>query len=471
MSCPERVGKTMLFLLVVLFFSCLPADDTIAASSVPLKVCVDEGSTRGTLSASSSLSIVDARGRELFPGKSLTIRQTGPKVLCAAGSTLSLPVTCRSKGPIKWEGKPYRGDLRIQRRSSGSGLSIVNVIPVEQYLRGVLKMEINPSWPLEAIKAQAIVARTYALSHRGRDSKKGYDFDNTCRSQVYRGINAEDPRLDRAIRSTRGLVVTWGGKLALTPYHADSGGWTADVRNVWGGQRPYLVSVREPFPIKSPYSQWTVSLSPSQVSRALSKMGYPVGTPHVIEVSRRDRGGRAVLLRISGSGGEAKVKANAFRMAIGSRALKSTFFHFGKDVSSPGIPSDPLSGIHADPGAHSGEAHASEELMLQLTQQGAFSTEEMMDMLLHPEKREQYLVRAMSRGDSKNPVQSPTAISSSTGLNRARFHGRSLQISGRGWGHGVGMSQWGAHRMAGKGWKVREILGHYYPGTNLTKMY
>ncbi len=110
-------------------------------------------------------------------------------------------------------------------------------------------MEINPAWPMEAVKAQAIVSRTYALrSMRQNNGKNGFDLRDSVLSQVYRGINAEDKRADQAISATRGIVVFHGGNLAFTPFHSDSGGATADVTAVWGGSMPYLRGVNEPIP-------------------------------------------------------------------------------------------------------------------------------------------------------------------------------------------------------------------------------
>lgn len=440
--------------------------DACRASGDMLKVCIEEGTAAGTLSSSASLRLTDAHGRKVAVGKSVTIQCRRGTIL-VGGKDLTLPVICRSSSLVKWQGKPYRGEIRIQAGPGAGKLAIVNVIPVEDYLRGVLKMEINPSWPLEAVKAQAIVARTYALAHRGRDAAKGYDFDNTNRSQVYRGVNAEDSRTDRAIAETSGLVVTWEGRLALTPYHADSGGWTADVRDVWGGERPYLVGVREPFPSNSPYSNWTMTLSPAQVSQALSKAGVNIGKVSSLEVSHRDAGGRAVTLKATGSAGSAEIRANAFRMAIGSRSLKSTFFRFGASgvptsasasSVSAAVPSPDLNGLDGD------------SLMLELTKQGVFSPEEMMDMLLHPEKRDQYLLQALTRGKgTKGPAPVRKQVPASG--ERAVLGGAPLVVLGQGWGHGVGMSQWGARAMAQNGWKVRDILGHYYPGTDLARMY
>lgn len=462
MSVPKRPGS---FLVVVSFlllcFVLLPGP-LLAASSSSLKVCIQEGSRGGTLASASKITLSDNAGKRITVGTSVKVRYVGGNRVQVGASTLSLPVLCRSSSLVKWQGKPYRGDIRLQKGSNG--MAAVNVIPVEDYLRGVLKMEINPSWPMEAVKAQAIVARTYALSHRGRDVARGYDFDNTNRSQVYRGVNAEDSRADKAISATRGLVLAWNGKLALTPYHADSGGWTADVRDVWGGQRPYLVCAQEPFASRSPYSNWTVTLSPGQISKALSKMGVNVGAVQAVQVSAQDAGGRAVRLLVSGSRGQATVKANAFRMALGSKVLRSTFFQIG-GAGSCAVSSRPA----LDTGAvmtHVGDTQ--EDLLVQLTQQGAFTTEELMDMLLHPGKRDEYLQRAVQ---GKKKVSSAPAKPSRGSGAFVAVPGRGFQVRGKGWGHGVGMSQWGARAMAQNGWKVKEILGHYYPGTMVKKVY
>ncbi|HOO63840.1 MAG TPA: SpoIID/LytB domain-containing protein [Synergistaceae bacterium] len=326
-------------------------------------------------------------------------------------------------------------------------MSIINVIDVENYLRGVLKMEANPAWSVEFLKAQAVVARTYAISHKGRHASEHFDLCATPHCQVYRGINAEDRRIDKAIQATKGMVLVYQGKYALTPYHSDSGGSTADVRHVWGGSIPYLQPRQEPVVYTSPYSQWELSLTSRQIGEVLRKMGQSVGEVYAVKVAKEDPYGRAIDLQISGSLGTRNVSAHRFRMALGSKNLKSTHFRILSSSQSTGNSSEEKVSFKEQ-----------EELSI-MTQQGVFSTEELMDMLLHPEKQREYL-------EKKRPSTESTQIGKLPLPEKGIF-----LFSGKGWGHGVGLSQWGAKALAEKGWTWQKILGHYYPGTTIKKAY
>jgi stage II sporulation protein D len=245
------------------------------------------------------------------------------------------------------------------------------------------------------------------------------------------------------------MVLFYQGKYALTPYHSDSGGSTADVRDVWGGSVPYLLSRQEPVAYTSPYSSWELSLTPRQVGETLRKMNLSVGEVHSMEVAKRDSHGRAITLQISGSSGSRNVSAHQFRMALGSKNLKSTNFQ---------IQSSGKANLSVSP-KDSVSFNEQEELSL-MTQQGVFSTEELMDMLLHPEKQRSYLEKKRALPGSSIP-QTPT-FSSGPSL---------FQLLGKGWGHGVGLSQWGAKALAERGWTWEKILTHYYPGTTVKKVH
>ena len=172
--------------------------------------------------------------------------------------------------------KKYFGGLSVVK--SGGGLTVVSLAPLEEYLRGVVAKEMSPSYPLEALKAQAVAARSFALKNRGRHVKEGYDLCNTTHCQVYDGAVHYD-LIDRAIRETRGEVLVYKEKLIDTNFHADSGGMTENVGEVWGASTPYLVAVREivqvtqPWTVKVPVKKFSAQLNVGEVkSVALSKL-------------------------------------------------------------------------------------------------------------------------------------------------------------------------------------------------------
>jgi len=372
----------------------------------------------------------------------------------------------------------FRGNIRIS--GAPDGLAVINVVDSETYLRGVLKMEANPAWPNEALKAQAIVSRTYALRRISGSNGREYDVSDSIESQVYRGVNAEDPRCDAAIRSTQGIVLSYGGSIAFTPFHSDSGGNTADIRDVWGGSYPYLSALKEPVSYASPNSAWKRQLSASEIESILLRLKKSVGRISNVSVQAADSAGRAVTLLFSGSGGRVSVKAHDFRMAAGPSVIKSTLFTITPNGSPAVASAAPTSKPRQEEIAGGRQTSAKprsiplsttpmsfreEQALMTLTEQGAFSTEELLDMLKRPETRKGYLIEAINRSkDSNNPrVVTPTEPNSESG------GGQSFLFTGKGWGHGVGMSQWGAKAMAEAGWSHKEILRHYYPGTELTR--
>ncbi|PIR15460.1 MAG: hypothetical protein COV48_14270, partial [Elusimicrobia bacterium CG11_big_fil_rev_8_21_14_0_20_64_6] len=150
---------------------------------------------------------------------------------------------------IRVGGNYYRGAL-ILRLDPGQTLTIVEEASIEEYLEGVLPHEMNPEWPLEALKAQAVVARTFTYANLGKFHKDGFDLTSDTRSQVYKGMTDVNENVRAAVRQTRGEVLGWKGKLLRVYYHACCGGATTDAGAAWGGEgeipRP-LRGVRDPW--------------------------------------------------------------------------------------------------------------------------------------------------------------------------------------------------------------------------------
>jgi len=450
----QRVFVLFAFLAMGAVLSGWPAPVCAAEKQVRIGVAVNQA--HGTLSSSGTLNFRAADGKNLSQKGSvrLSIASSGDSVIVGKAS-LRLPVEITGTRLIRWGDHPYRGTLRLVR--GRNGFNVVNILGVESYLCGVLKMEINPAWDFEVLKAQAIVARTYALRNLGKHGSEGFDLCALPHCQVYRGVNAEEARLTEAIEATKGIVVTTGtGALAVTPYHADSGGYTANVADVWGGNIPYLVSRPEPFDYESPYSNWQVSLGFGEIQKALKPRGLNVGNVTEIRVLSTDRAGRAVYVGIIGDRGRAKMKASHFRMALGSSKIKSTYF----TIEPVGRTRSQNAGSSLPEGGGTGY---DERTLTAMIQGGVFSSDELMDMLLNPGKRGAYFRLALKRQSGVRPE--------TKGDVKGLSSGTTVTIRGKGWGHGVGMSQWGAKKMAEEGWDCRKILGHYYPQTQLKQIY
>ena len=172
-----------LFLLAV--SSLFP--ETVQASSRLVRVGIWTGVQSGTVESDAPLRCTEAGGRTLHAGSRALLEFSAGRIL-VNGQGASLPLEFQGTAPLRWNGKPYRGNLRLVPHKAG--FSVVNVLDVESYLRGVLKIEVNPAWPMEALKAQAVIARTYALMQAGRHGSEGFDLCASTHCQAYRGMAA-----------------------------------------------------------------------------------------------------------------------------------------------------------------------------------------------------------------------------------------------------------------------------------------
>ncbi|MDR1133917.1 MAG: SpoIID/LytB domain-containing protein [Synergistaceae bacterium] len=443
-----------------------------AVSNIPVKIGVADSVQNGKV-IGDGIIFTDAKGKKGSVKNGAAVKVSGGG-LSVGAAVLSFPVTATAKGPVGWNNVKYRGKLTLIK--AGSGFTVVNELPLEDYVRGILKVEMAADWPLEALKAQAILARTYAVRNRGRFGKRGYDFDTGENSQVYRGVNAEDPRTDKAVLETAGTVLTWDGSLADVYYHSDSGGATADVADVWGGVRPYLRVQPEIVQYASPNSAWETTLTEAQVTSILSKMQRNIGRVLSIDVATVDQAGRAVTLKVTGERGTVNVKAHDFRMAAGSRVIKSTHFQTSRGGKAPASAPVPTQAPAPQTTPPAPARTAKGDPLVTMIKAGMFTAKELIDMLSYPEKRGEYLKIGYERMNESAPeseapptIPEPPAAKPQLPAPVAQAQTGVFVFAGRGWGHGVGLSQWGAKAMADNGMKYGEILGHYFPGTKISK--
>jgi len=221
--------------------------------------------------------------------------------------------------------KLYRGDLEVKGR--GGGLIVVNVLDLEEYLYGVVPKEAPSQWQMAALRAQAIVARTYALYKRSRRVNRDYDLAaQYIRDQHYEGFSVEQERTTQAVNDTKGLVLTCHGELIPAYYHAESAGYTEDSERVWSSPHPCLRAVKAPMYPASPYLQWSVSLPLQDIQTALTKAGYAVGAVRGLEPIEHSPTGRVTLMKISHKLGQTVVRGTDFRLALGPEIIRSTRF-------------------------------------------------------------------------------------------------------------------------------------------------
>lgn len=234
-------------------------------------------------------------------------------------------VTVTSYAPIELNKKIYNGKIEIVRVSEERAHAI-NVLDIEDYVAGVIEKEMSPSWPMEALKAQAVASRSFAIYRKKGSKDKLYDVESTTTSQVYGGA-AISPRSKRAVEETRGMVAVYKGEVAETLFHAIAGGKTENLSSVWSGKgKPYLVSRPALFESGSPYYNWKTTLSAQEIFRKLLAAGYKVGPVRSIKFSPHVISGRVRTVAIRHRDGKLNLKATVFRRIVGNRKIRSTRF-------------------------------------------------------------------------------------------------------------------------------------------------
>ncbi len=320
---------------------------------------------------------VRVRGGQRMPAAGVVVKASGDDVLVGGAV---------SRGPVKFapedgfiyvDDRSYRGVVEVA--STGGRLMVVDELPMEDYLVGVINSEISSSWPVEAVKAQAVVARTYASFQRSKRAGEFYHLEGGVLGQAYDGASGEDSAATDAVRKTRSEVLTYDHEIALTVYHANAGGRTESSREVWQKDYPYLRSVESRYDDLDPRYDWELELTADELRERLARAGFRIGLPEAIIPEDTTGTGRVKTLIVKDSYNRGvRLRGEDLRRVIGYSELRSTMF--------------------------------------EVTQSG-------------------YL----------------------------------FIFKGRGSGHGVGLSQWGAKGMAEAGEGYRDILRHYYPGTRLSR--
>lgn len=326
----------------------LSADPTV-------RVLMQTGST--SFSGGSSAS-----GRALNPSTTYSVSPTGigrVALKSPAGRTLkTFDSPLRVSGPRglilngaaqnSTSGGRYRGVLEFQ--STALGFQTVNAVGLEDYIRGVVGAESPTSWPAEALRAQAVAARTYAITTGG--SSPNYDQFADTRSQVYKGMAVETASTEDAVSSTRGRVVTYNGKPVVTFFFSTSGGRTENVENSFIGAepKPWLKSVADPYDDESPVHRW----GPLRYTmrEAAAKLGSRVkGTFRGIDVVQRGRSPRVVYADVVGSRGRTRVTGPTLRLVFGLRDTWATF----NVISADGTTANPTAKTTAPDSGAAGE--------------------------------------------------------------------------------------------------------------------
>ena len=286
----------------------------------------------------------------------------------------------RPDADLKVNDKHFRGNILIIN-NNGKTLTVVNFVEIEQYIRGVLYREVSDKWPMEAIKAQAVAARTYAVYSMEQFAARDYDLTNDVSSQVYGGKSGELYRTNLAVKRTKGEVLTYKGKVFPSFFHANSGGMTEAASELWDVDvLPLKGGIESPYSVNSPHYRWKLNVRLKDIQDKLNESGHKIGLIKDIRVVERNKSGRVRRIQITTRDGQTDfVDGKAFRDILGPNVLKSNMY----------------------------------------------------DVLMR---------------------------------------GWYVDFVGHGWGHGVGLCQWGAYNMARMHFSYKEILSFYYPSSEVIKL-
>ncbi|MCX5958169.1 MAG: SpoIID/LytB domain-containing protein [Cyanobacteria bacterium] len=341
----------------------------------------------------------------------------------------------------------YRGLVRVL--PEGDRLQAVNLIGLEHYLASVVGSEMPASWPAEALRAQAVAARTYALAQLKPEAP--FDLRSTVASQVYRGTEAETDSTRSAVAATRSLVLSHGGSLIDAVFHSSSGGSTENSGELWTRQLPYLVSVPDQDKL-SPWHQWSVRFEPDQLRRAFQETA---GASR-IEVLAASSTGRVRRARVIGPAGSLDLSGSELRQRLG---LRSTLVQFRFE---PPLAPGPAGGITTA----TAEANAAASALSRggnRAAAGPSTAGRPAGGPLPPPP----LPGADGQGDRSPAAALDPTITAQLRQEPLTASLPALEVVGRGFGHGVGMSQWGAYGLALQGVSYVQILRHYYRGAQL----
>lgn len=336
----------------------------------------------------------------------------------------------------------YRGGLDF-KKVDGKNV-ITNVVFFNNYLYGVISREMSPSWHQEALKAQAVCARNYAANNLGKHKEYGFDLCNSVCCQAYSGTRYETEDSYAPVDDTSNQVLTYDGDLAQLYYSASMGKTTEDVKNVWGNSVPYLISVDNSYEDTAniPNGIWTGSLTCDEATTIMRNKGYEVGDVTDIEVLEYTDNGRVLKMEVKGTHGSKVFEREACRTIFNTVTKSQAFSVSGDADGAKTIPS-----IRTTDGKNTSEKKINEVMML--TADGRFTLDATKLFVTNGEYQQTYEITKTS----------------GSGTNT------SFVFEGTGWGHSVGMSQYGAKAMAEAGFSYVDILLHYFPGTNLENAY
>jgi len=340
-----------------------------------------------------------------------------------------MPYNYLSEGIFSFDNTPYRGGLMLKPNSNGT-MTVISFLSLENYIYGVINAELGNANPSEALKAQAVAARSFGAMNIGKHSADGFDLCATTHCQVYKGYSGEYASTNKAVDDTRDEMIYSEGKLVNAFYYKNSGGYTQNAEDVWSYSQPYLKSVKDEY---SPNYSWNASLSFDMIKQKLESAGYDPGEIQSVMIKNRNTTGNVSELLIAGSNSSVSLTKEKIRNVLGTTVIKSTRFSLSDSTSQASDDSLKISNGSTDSSA------GTEFYMIS----GSGKVTKVQTNTVYG-----------SNGTSTTKINSQSESETATG--------RTVTFNGSGYGHGVGMPQDSAVEMAKQGFTYKEILQYYY---------
>ena len=369
------------------------------------------------------------------------------------------PVSVNGEKCVTWcKGFQYNGGFRFERIQGGN-MTVVNMVGLEDDVKGVLPYEMSNSWPLEALKAQAVAARSYTLSLGTKHGSQHFDICDNTDCQVYEGRNRAGANSDAAADQTAGQVALYNGKPIQAFFYSSNGGASESVSNVWGSNQslyPYLTGRTDPYESTlSLKNDWERTFTSAQIiSRVLSRYGVSGSIVSAEITAYTDVGNPRVITFTDSSGKSYDVSGGSVLQNLN---LPSFRFGFAGNGSGQTAPATPSGGVSIN-----GGAAVNSTAGLYAIGGSGVATALTGDVYVVTDSGTSLL----GQGGSQNPGQGAGNqwSGSVTAVNG------SITFVGKGSGHNIGMSQWGAYAMAQQGYTYQQILQFYYTGITVGYM-
>lgn len=397
----------------------------------------DQGFLLGTVTETSFLSTASLAGyrtiKAQIQGSEILLSDDSgnPIRTLTAGTTWCLiPTDHETGGKVSLsaqELRVYRGGMILMPNGTGN-MNVVNLVSMDQYLYGVLHAELGQANPLEALKAQAVAARSFAVvkSSEGAHAADAFDLCSTTHCQAYLGANIEYPKTTLAVDETTGLILYHNSKPVAGYYHKNSGGLLRSSQDVWTDPMGYLTEKVDAY---SPSYLWTATLTPLELQTLLAKKNKLIGEVQAVSIAEQGSGGNVISLKIQGSAGEAILTKENIRYTLGSTSIKSLLFDLNTGALSTVI--------------YNGTTKTSSQAQATiLTRDGTRISSEIAGLYVN-------------NGTGVTRLAQQSAVEGS------------ITFTGKGYGHGLGMAQDSAVAMANQGLDFREILQYFYTKTEV----